>query len=414
VAGWARRAWAVAANHSWLADGLLAAFFLGAALLSIQVQIDAYRAADPTYRLPDGPVVLAVTVVAATSLAFRRRAPLTVLCITTAALVAAGVLESPEDDVGFGAVLVAAYTAGAHGALRRRSWVFGAVVATLAAELTRSFVPVLGEQGAWLGLTYDLVFNLSILAVFWAFGVTTRVRRENALELARRAAELERQREENARRAVFDERVRIARELHDVVAHHVSVMGVQAGAARRVMAVQPAKAAEALGSIEAASRQAVAELRTMLGFLRHEGEADEPARQPTLDDLGELVAQLARTRLDVEVVVEGDQERLSPAVELSAFRLVQEALTNTLKHARASKAVVRLEYGPDGLAVTVHDDGVGAEAQAAPGRGGHGLIGMRERVGIHGGRLRAGPRQGGGFEVHASFPRNAPRDRAKS
>lgn len=404
MAGWARRAWAVAGNHPWLADGLVALVLLAAALLSISVQVDINQASDPSYRLPDGALVLFVTVVGTMSVAARRRVPLTVLCVTAAALVAARLIESPEDDIGFMAVLLAAYTAGANGATGRRAEVFATVAAVLGAELARPFLPELGERGAWLGLTFDLVFNLSILGVFWAFGVTTRARRENERELARRAEELERQREENARRAVFEERVRIARELHDVVAHHVSVMGIQAGAARRVMATQPDRAGKALGSIETASRQAVAELRSMLGFLRQEGEVEELGRQPSLHELDELVEQVAQAKLDVEVVVEGEPEKLAPTVELSAYRLVQEALTNTLKHARASRAVVRLQYGPEALAITVLDDGVGEAAVPPPGSG-HGLIGMRERVGIHGGHLRAGPRDGGGFEVHATFPR---------
>lgn len=230
--------------HPRLADGLVSLLLLAAALLSIRVQVQAEQLSDPSYRLPDMLLVLLATSAATLSLMARRRFRLVVLGITAAALVVARLLDSPEDDIGFAAVLLAAYTAGAHGPVRRRSWMFGVVFATLALELARPFVPHLDEHGALLGLVFDLVFNLSILAVFWAFGVTIRARRDNERELALRATELERQREENARRAVFDERVRIARELHDVVAHHVSVMGIQAGAARTVMIAQPDRLAD--------------------------------------------------------------------------------------------------------------------------------------------------------------------------
>jgi len=242
--------------------------------------------------------------------------------------------------------------------------------------------------------------------VFWAFGVTIRARRENERELVLRAAELARQREENARRAVFEERVRIARELHDVVAHHVSVMGIQAGAARTVMIAQPAKAQDALTSIEFASRHAVVELHRMLGFLRQEGEADDLGPQPTLRELDVLIEQVGRAKLEVEVVVEGDLRSLPPTLEVSAYRLVQEALTNTLKHAEASNATVRLRYEPEALDVWIVDDGRGDAGASSAGVGGHGLIGMRERVSLHGGRLRAGPQPEGGFEVWATFPLN--------
>ncbi len=392
--------------HPTLADGLVSLLLLAVALLSIRVQVQAERMSDPSYRLPDMLLVLLVTAAATLSLTARRRFPLVVLGVTAAALVVARLLDSPEDDIGFAAVLLAAYTAGAYGAVRRRSWVFAVVFGTLAMELARPFLPHLDEHGAVLGLAFELVFNLSILAVFWAFGVTIRARRENERELEVRAAELERQREENARRAVFEERVRIARELHDVVAHHVSVMGIQAGAARTVMIAQPDKAQDALTSIESASRHAVVELHRMLGFLRQEGEADDPAPQPTLRELDALIEQVAQAELAVEVVVGGELRPLPPTLEVSAYRLVQEALTNTLKHAEASNATVRLSYGPDALDVRIVDDGRGDAGTSRAGVGGHGLIGMRERVSIHGGRLRAGPRPEGGFEVWATFPLN--------
>ncbi|MFN2502925.1 MAG: sensor histidine kinase, partial [Acidimicrobiales bacterium] len=207
-----------------------------------------------------------------------------------------------------------------------------------------------------------------------------------------------------ARRAVFDERVRIARELHDVVAHHVSVMGLQAGGARRVMARQPGRAEEALSSIEASSRQAVAELHRLLGFLRRDADGEDSAPQPDLRQLDTLVADVARGGLHVDVSVEGQPRPLPPTVELSGYRIVQEALTNVVRHAGAAKARVTIRYERRALQLDVVDDGSGAAPDAGNTGAGLGLIGMRERVGLHGGQLSVGPRPDGGFGVCASIP----------
>jgi signal transduction histidine kinase len=247
--------------------------------------------------------------------------------------------------------------------------------------------------------SFALAYNAALLALPWVAGAAIRSLRESKRELAERAADLHREREENARQAVFAERVRIARELHDVVAHHVSVMGVQAGAARRVMDRHPDKAAEALSSIEASSRQAVLELHRLLGFLRRAGETDELAPQPSLAQLGDLVAA-------EDLTIEGDSRPLSPTLEVCAYRIVQEALTNARKHAGEAKATVRVRYGPATLEVEVLDDGPVAADRSGAGEGGLGLIGMRERASLHGGHLRAGPRPEGGFAVYATFPLN--------
>jgi len=205
---------------------------------------------------------------------------------------------------------------------------------------------------------------------------------------------------------VFAERVRIARELHDVVAHHVSVMGVQAGAARRVMERQPEKAAEALSSIESSSRQALLELHRLLGFLRRAGEPDDLAPQPGLAQLADLVGPAGRGDLAVDLSIEGDPRPLSPTLEVSAYRIIQEALTNTRKHSGGVTATVRVRYGPETLEVEVLDDGKQRGEEEVGNEGGLGLIGMRERVSLHGGHLRAGPRPDGGFAVLATFPLN--------
>ena len=207
----------------------------------------------------------------------------------------------------------------------------------------------------------------------------------------------------DARRALVDERVRIARELHDVVAHHVSVIGVQAGAARLVLDRDPDKAKETLASIETSSREAVHELHQLLGFLRQAHDGDDRGPQPGLGQLDELVASICDAGIDVEVRVEGEPYDLLPTVDASAYRIVQEALTNTLKHAGALRIAVSLRYQADALELEIVDDGDGAPAPSTSG-GGLGLVGMRERASLHGGRLTAGPRAAGGFEVRATLP----------
>jgi signal transduction histidine kinase len=251
---------------------------------------------------------------------------------------------------------------------------------------------------------FVVAYNAVVLALPWALGSVIRSLREREHELADRAAELQREREENARQAVFAERVRIARELHDVVAHHVSVMGIQAGAARRVMERRPDQATEALASIEASSRQAVSELHRLLGFLRRAGETDEIAPQPRFDELADLVAQSAQGDLAVDLEIEGEPVALAPTLQVSAYRVIQEALTNARKHSDGHRATVRVAYSEAVLEVEVVDDGPARSRRGGAAPAGHGLIGMRERAALHGGHLSAGPRPGGGFAVHASFP----------
>jgi signal transduction histidine kinase len=244
----------------------------------------------------------------------------------------------------------------------------------------------------------DFVFVPVLFAIAWLAGFALRERGAQAEAAEQRAARAERGHEENARRAVFEERVRIARELHDVVAHHVSMMGVQAGAARVVIDRDRVKAKEALTAIETSSRQAVAELHRLLGFLRQAGDRDDLAPQPGLGQLPRLAASMSDSDLAVEVSIEGEERSLPPTVDVSAYRIVQEALTNTLKHSAASRADVHVRYWPDELEVEIVDDGPpnGGSSSAS---GGLGLIGMRERAALHGGQLSAGPAAGGGFAV---------------
>jgi signal transduction histidine kinase len=249
----------------------------------------------------------------------------------------------------------------------------------------------------------EFAFIPGLMAIAWFAGFALRERAGQAEAAQERAIRAEREQEENARRAVFEERVRIARELHDVVAHHVSMMGVQAGAARMVIDRDPAQAKDALAAIEASSRQAVDELHRLLGFLRQAGDTDDLAPSPGVRQLPGLAAGMSDSDLAVEVGVEGNERPLPPTVDVSAYRIVQEALTNTLKHAGASRADVRLRYGPGELEVEIVDDGRGAGAPSGGGSG-LGLIGMRERAALHGGQLTAGPVPGGGFAVRVTLP----------
>ncbi|BCM68972.1 MULTISPECIES: sensor histidine kinase [Streptomyces] len=230
--------------------------------------------------------------------------------------------------------------------------------------------------------------------------------------LARRTAELTRrlraEQAERARRAVAEERGRIARELHDVVAHHMSVISVQAGLARFVFDSDPATARGALGTIADTSGEALEELRRMLQVLREEDpEAPERAPMPTLERLGELVDRVRAGGLPVDLAVEGTARPLPPGVELCAYRVVQEALTNALKHAGPAHARVELRYGAHELTVRVTDDGEGADPARVPTGSGHGLIGMRERAKLYGGTISAGPRFEGGYEVRLTLPTSA-------
>jgi signal transduction histidine kinase len=253
------------------------------------------------------------------------------------------------------------------------------------------------------------VSNAILFVGVWWLGRSLRLRRAYLNELEARARRLERARAADARAARTEERSRIARELHDVVAHHVSVMTVQAGAARRILERDPQAVRDALTTIEQMGRTALGEMRRLVGVLRTEAE---PARgelspQPGVSDVGELVDHLRETGLQVQLWIEGESRSLSPGVDLAAFRLIQEALTNTLKHAGPqARAWVRIHYTDWQLTVEVEDDGRGLAAGLGQANGsrGHGLVGMRERVALYGGDLRIGPRSGGGFEVRARFP----------
>jgi signal transduction histidine kinase len=234
------------------------------------------------------------------------------------------------------------------------------------------------------------------------------LRRARWAELQARAERLEREREEESRRAVTEERLRIARELHDVIAHSMSVIAVQSAVGNHVIDSQPGEARQALAAIEATSRSALTEMRRLLGVLRQEGEPRgslTPA--PGLDDLTMLVGQVQDAGLKVWINVEGQRGAVPPGIELSAYRIVQEALTNVIKHSGSSSANVTIGYRPDSVTVEITDPGADTPPIRVPAQrtgSGHGIIGMRERVAVFGGEFAAGPRPEGGFCVRACFP----------
>jgi signal transduction histidine kinase len=243
-----------------------------------------------------------------------------------------------------------------------------------------------------------------VAAAAWFLGHYVQTRRQYTESLEAQNRVLEQARHDLARQAVVEERLRIARELHDVVAHSMSVVAVHAGSGRMVAAEDPAAAERALATIEVTTRSALREMRRLLGVLRSAG-AEEPAAlepAPGLADLDALVAQVTRSGVDVELRVEGRRTAVPAGVDLSAYRVVQEALTNVIKHAGPARTVVEVRYTDTAVTVEVVDDGQGAATPAAAG--GHGLVGMRERVAVHGGVLDVGPGDAGGFHVSARFP----------
>ena len=334
-------------------------------------------------------------------LAWRRRRPLV-------AVVGVAVVELAVSAFGFpGSILaisclVAVYSIAAHADRRTALWALAAtpVVIGLAMWFDREHV----DPG-------DVPWNLALFLTAWVLGDNLQTRRARTAELEERAARLERDQHEAAARAVEAERTRIARELHDVVAHSMSVMVVQAGAARRSIDRDAGAAKEAMVAIEQTGRQALDEMRRLLGVLRREGD-DSAARapQPSVRHLDALVQQLREAGLPVELEVVGEPCDLAAGLDLSAYRIVQEALTNVLKHAGTATAQVRLCFGERELELQVSDDGRGRAAALVGGGSapGNGLVGMRERVTLYGGELHAGPRRGGGYEVRARLPLSAP------
>ena len=355
----------------------------------------------PSWRPLDG-WAYALLVAGAAALLFRRRWPLGVLAVAVAcglAYAARGYPEGPSNLAIYPALWTVALTRP-----RRVAWLAGGAAA----------LPVAAAELLFYGDTmfdFDPFYAaVTVLAAMW-WGEATRARRAYVAELRDRAERAERARDEEARRRVGEERMRIARELHDVVSHTIGVISVQAGVAAHLLERRPDKAAESLGAIRQASDEALGELHAMLGVLRDgDGSGGEAPLSPApgLGELDALVAQAAGAGVEVTVSLQGHHGRLPAAVDLAAYRVVQESLTNVARHAGASRAEVTVRHSDGQVVVEVTDDG-----RAGPGGGngagsGQGILGMRERARSLGGSLEAGPLPGGGFRVRATLPAGAP------
>jgi signal transduction histidine kinase len=256
----------------------------------------------------------------------------------------------------------------------------------------------------------DIFFPVTFFWIIpWLAGRTIRNHTILARELAEKAERAQHARAEDERRAIAVERSRIARELHDVLAHNLSVMVVQASAARRVLDKNPEKAIEAAALIEHTGREALAEIRHLFGPVRH-GEGEDLSGPPSIARLDELARRARAAGLHVELRASGDRVDLPPGIDLTAYRIVQEALTNTIKHAAGAHARVTVSYEPNEVVLSVEDDGEGPreDYELSEAGGGHGLVGMRERAALYGGLVQAGRRRGGGFAVHARLPTRPP------
>jgi signal transduction histidine kinase len=345
---------------------------------------------------PTGPLwfdLLAVVAIV-TPLFFRRRFPFGAPIAVGAAVGLTAFVDErlvPKDFIPFLAGCAAVFLVGL---LRDRRLAIAGIVLAIGVEALVAYRDPLKNLSAFIATC--IVFGL-----IWTAAFTLGRKFEEADEAKKRAAQAEREREERARAAVTEERARIARELHDVVGHSVSVMTVQASAVRRLLRPEQAREREALLIVERTGREALAEMRRMVGVLRRPEEGPALAPQPSLAHVGRLVEQAREAGLSVELRVEGDPQPLPAGVDLTAYRLVQEGLTNALKHARAERAQVVVRYGDGDLEVTVSDDGRGAGSGDG---GGHGLVGMRERVAVFGGELEAGPRAEGGYRLRAKLP----------
>ena len=335
------------------------------------------------------------------SFVYRRRAPLPSLLAVAAFTVMFWVRDYATNFDAFS--LLAVYAATAHGGPNRSLvWrVVGSVVAAM------SIIALVGVLIPSEDLPAAAVVGLTALHLTAAAaGEVVYNRRQRLVELEQRAIRAEKERGLLARQAVLDERTRIARDLHDVVAHGMSVMVVQAGAAERIVHTDAEGAAQALRHIQQAGREALTEMRRMLDVLRDEqSDALDLAPQPTTDDLEQIAQHCSDSGVPTELIVEGELPARSVGQETAAYRVVQEALTNVIKHAgRPAHAVVRVQYRADHISIEITDDGAGSTDTQVAAATGHGFVGMRERVDLYEGTLRYGPRPGGGFRVAARIP----------
>ena len=370
-----------------LLDVLIASVLTVFAQLNLRFDIDQSVYYGPMV------AVAAATAIATGVLVLRRRAPLATVCVVAAAIAGPEIFTRLTITLwgDFLPLLVAAYAvarwAGPQAAM------LGVGIAMFAVAVLFARVPVIGTV-ANVPFTF-----VPLVGVIVAGRVLAHRHRTHTMARAL-ARQLESDRDESIRAAIADERSRIARELHDIVAHCVSVMVVQAGAAEDLLERDPAGAIEPLRSVQETGRDAVGELQRMLGLLRGEGSALALKPQPGTGQLTDLAEQMNLVGLPVVLTIEGPVRQLPPGTELTIYRIAQEALTNTLKHAKAAKASVLLRYTDDSVELEVTDDGPGPMSTGT----GHGLIGMHERAALYGGTLSVGPRMSGGFGVRVELP----------
>lgn len=369
------------------------------AVLSVVEVASTSAEAMPGERAADG-LAYALVIAGSASLVWRRRTPIAVLAIVTAVLITFWLRDHGALLAVLG--LPALYAVAAHAEHRRRAW-WAVGIACVSLMLAAS-VSVLDRPDGFASLRALSIVAFLIGAI--AAGVVIRNRERIFVDTERRAAAAEADRLAEANRAVIRERSRIAREMHDVVAHGMSVVAVQAAAGQEIVHADPDKAAEVFARIESVGRESLTELRRMLGILRDTDDVDASlSPQPGIADIAAAVAESAATGVPTQLVIDGRQRAVAPGIELAAFRIVQEALTNVRKHAGGSaSATVRISYETHVLVVEVTDDGRGAVTSLSGVGTGSGLIGMRERVEVYGGELTSGPRVGGGYGVRAILP----------
>lgn len=382
-------------------DALIAALLTAASLVGLleHLHLDLPEGGMDLRNRSLDTLGLTLALLQTVPLLWRRKAPVVVLAVTASAMLLYFALGYFPSFASFG-FLLALYTVAAH---RGRPISIPAALASAAVVL---MILVISREP----IEVDTIFAEGlVVGAVWFIGDGLRVKRSQVIFLEDRATRLERERAEAAQKAAAEERRVIARELHDMVAHNVSVIVAQSAAAQRVFDADPQEGRVALRSIEDSGREALVEMRRLLGLLRTDDDRPDVRHpQQGLGDIEALLSQVREAGLPVELRVEGTPRPLPAGLDLSAFRIVQEALTNVRKHAGPASAMVVVRYGEASLDLTITDDGWGVDVgDPDPRRARYGHLGMRERVGLFQGRLRVGPRREGGYEVSASLPMEA-------
>jgi signal transduction histidine kinase len=376
-----------------LLDGLLALFVTGVVLASLvgrAAEVVETDSGTARFTSPDA-LGIGLLLVSTVSIGWRRRAPLVVLLVTSVATFAYHQAGYAPPPLPYGPLLALYALSAVWIPVRSAAAVAVLVFGVVVLFLTRHS-PITDDEF----LTYVVSICLT-----WGLGCGVQLNRARTTLLEEKAVQLARERDANAKLAVEQERARIARELHDIVSHHVSVMVALASGVQRIFGTEPEEGLRTLRSIETVGREALVAMRRMLGLLQSDPDGGEDGAQPGLEHLAGLLARVVRAGLPVDLVVRGEARRLPPEVDVNAYRIVQEALTNALRHAGPARARVLIDYEDDVVRLSIRDTGDGGREQAAAGRG---LIGILHRVTVLGGRLVVGPLASGGFEVTADVP----------